>query len=115
MNFNINYKTLIIAIIFILLIVVYIGNKIYNNSHTFQKTITIKSKNKDYRYGRYMSKNYKYYLVDSYDIKYELNMSKNILQIYDSINVGDVIEIKGSYNMYDSLLNIDELITKNST
>ena len=112
MKLNIKTETLTVVIVFIIFFAFYILNYFYNRSNTFQKIITIKSKNKDYRYGKF-SKHYFFYVVDSYDIKYELNMNKyDKLQIYDSINAGDVIEIKGSYNIFDSLLNIDEILSR---
>jgi hypothetical protein len=112
MKLNIKTETLTIVIVFIIYFIFYIINYFYNRSNTFQKIITIKSKNKDYRYGKY-SKHYLYYVVDSYDNNYELNMKNyDKLKIYDSINAGDVIEIKGSYNIFGSLLNIDEIISR---
>ena len=112
MKLNIKTETLTVVIVFIIYFVFYIVNDIYNSSNTFQKKITIKSKNKNYKYGKYR-KHSLYYVVDSYDNNYELNMKNyDKLKIYDSINAGDVIEIKGSYNIFGSLLNIDEIISR---
>ena len=104
-----NTFILIFFLIIIIMFIYFIINSIYNQFNKFQKTIKVKSKDSNYR------KNKSYYIVDSNDITYSLDIFwYKEEEVYDSINIGDVIEIKGSYNLFLSIENINEIIKQNS-
>ena len=68
---------------------------IYNQTHTFSKTIVIKDKIKVRQRGRYSTFTY-YELTDQNGIKYKISQN-----LASKVEIGAVINVKGNDNLID--------------